>query len=334
MKPPEIFRMVMAIILIASIGIFLLYALRPFIGALFGAIIFFFLFSPLQHYLVDKRGLKPVMSAVIIIVLSVVAVIVPLVFLMNTLFTEITRLAQNPEILESFLANLASLGERFGIEVSIDQWVDEVVLWLRSLLGAAIKQISQGLISFMILYFTFYYLLIHTHKIRPMFIEISPFSKKHSAQLYDEVRLVTNATLLTAGVIAVLQAIVLTVTFLVLSVPGAFFWGAIGGIFSFLPLVGVTLIYGVFGVGYLFTGSIAVGIILIVAGIFFGNADNFVRGPLTRRFGKLHPLVTIIGLFIGVPTFGLVGIALGPLLLSYFLLMLKMFKEEYATNTR
>ena len=331
MKPPEIFRMVLAIVLIAAIGIFLLYALQPFIGALFGAVIFFFLFSPLQHYLVDKRKFSSVTSAVIIITLSIVAVVVPLVFLMNTLFHEITRLAQNPDVLESFLANITVFAEQIGIQINLEQWVDEVVLWLRSMLGTAVRQISQGLISFMILYFTFYYLLIHADKARSTFIELSPFSKKHSAELYDEIGLVTNATLLTAGVIAILQAVALTVTFLIFSVPGAFFWGAIAAIFSFLPLVGVTLIYGVFGAGYLLTGSVAVGIILIVAGVFFGNADNFIRGPLTRRFGKLHPLVTIIGLFIGVPTFGLIGIVVGPLLLSYFLLMLKMFKEEYAT---
>jgi predicted PurR-regulated permease PerM len=330
MKPPQIFRMVFAIILIAAIGIFLLYALRPFIGALFGAVVFFFLFSPLQHYFVDKRKFSPVAAAITIIVLSIVVVIVPLMLLMNTLFFEITRLAQSPDVLESFISDVAAVVERFGLEANLDRWVDELVLWLRGLLAAAIKQVSQGLISFMILYFTFYYLLIHADKVRPTFIELNPFSKKHAGQLYDEVRLVTNATLLTAGVIAILQAIALTVTFLLFSIPGAFFWGAIAAIFSFLPLVGVTLIYLVFGIGYLLTGSAGIGIVLIIAGLFFGNADNFVRGPLTRRFGKLHPLVTIIGLFIGVPTFGLVGIVIGPLLLSYFLLMLKMFKEEFA----
>jgi predicted PurR-regulated permease PerM len=84
------------------------------------------------------------------------------------------------------------------------------------------------------------------------------------------------------------------------------------------------------GAGYLLMDAYREqGITLIIAGIFFGNADNFIRGPLTRRFGKLHPLVAIVGLFIGVPTFGLVGIVVGPLLLSYFLLMLRFFKEEY-----
>jgi predicted PurR-regulated permease PerM len=58
MKPSEILRMVLAIALISGIGLFLIVALAPYLGAIIGAVIFFFLFAPLQHRLVDKRDLS------------------------------------------------------------------------------------------------------------------------------------------------------------------------------------------------------------------------------------------------------------------------------------
>jgi predicted PurR-regulated permease PerM len=51
------------------------------------------------------------------------------------------------------------------------------------------------------------------------------------------------------------------------------------------------------------------------------------------RVSKLHPLISVIGFFIGVSYFGILGIIVGPLLLSYFFLMFDMFKEEYLSHT-
>lgn len=332
MKNVDIFRMVLAIALIAGIGIFLLIALRPFYGALLGAMIFFFLFHPVQRYLVEQRKWKRALAASAIIVATILLIVVPTFLLLNTLFSEITRIAQNPQLLDLFLERIASVANSVGFDTDIERLVEQVVLTLRSLLGTALWQVSQGVLSFTIFYLAFYYLLIKANDIHRLVIDILPFSKKHSQRLYDEFRRVTFATLISTGVIAVLQAVVLTILLLFFATPGAFFWGALGAVFSFLPIVGVTLIYLLIAAAYGLMGSYGIAIALVGAGVFFGNADNFIRGPLAQRFGRLHPLVTVLGLFIGVPTFGLVGIVIGPLLLSYFLLMLTMFKQEYITS--
>ena len=57
--------------------------------------------------------------------------------------------------------------------------------------------------------------------------------------------------------------------------------------------------------------------------------DNFVRPYLQQKIGRIHPLTTLIGIFIGVPLFGLLGILIGPLMITYVLLTLEMFNEEY-----
>jgi len=49
---------------------------------------------------------------------------------------------------------------------------------------------------------------------------------------------------------------------------------------------------------------------------------------INRRIANTHPLISIIGVFIGIPLFGILGLVFGPLLLSYFLL----FLEIYETN--
>jgi len=40
----------------------------------------------------------------------------------------------------------------------------------------------------------------------------------------------------------------------------------------------------------------------------------------------------MVGIVIGVSLFGLIGIVIGPLLLSYFLLTVEMFSKEYLSE--
>jgi predicted PurR-regulated permease PerM len=47
-----------------------------------------------------------------------------------------------------------------------------------------------------------------------------------------------------------------------------------------------------------------------------------------ERFGKIHPVVSIIGLYIGLSQFGFMGIFIGPMLVAYLLLFWQMYKEE------
>lgn len=59
-------------------------------------------------------------------------------------------------------------------------------------------------------------------------------------------------------------------------------------------------------------------------------ADGFVRQLVQKKMGEMHPLISLLGLIVGIMYFGAVGIIVGPLLLAVFILLAKMFREEYA----
>jgi len=77
-------------------------------------------------------------------------------------------------------------------------------------------------------------------------------------------------------------------------------------------------------------GRVAAGILLIVWGVVVvGSVDNFIRPLIYRRFSAIHPLITLIGAIGGVSYFGLLGLLIGPLALSYFFELIRMYREEY-----
>jgi len=58
------------------------------------------------------------------------------------------------------------------------------------------------------------------------------------------------------------------------------------------------------------------------------NIDNVLRFVIAKRIGDIHPIITVVGVVIGLPLFGLMGLVYGPLLLSYFIIAVKIYKAN------
>jgi predicted PurR-regulated permease PerM len=77
------------------------------------------------------------------------------------------------------------------------------------------------------------------------------------------------------------------------------------------------------------------GVLLIIWGVLVvGSVDNFIRPLIYRRFSEIHPLITLIGAIGGVSEFGLLGLLIGPLALSYLFELIRMYREEYLEPER
>ncbi|NCC71641.1 AI-2E family transporter [bacterium] len=137
---------------------------------------------------------------------------------------------------------------------------------------------------------------------------------------------------MSTGLVAIFQGVLLGLGFWFFNIEGAIFWGLLASILSFLPVLGVPLIWIPFSVVYFINENYFVAIGILVLGLIVNFSEYFVRPYLQKRIGNLHPLVSIIGIFIGLSAFGFVGIVIGPLIISYFVLTFKMFKEEHLAN--
>lgn len=65
-----------------------------------------------------------------------------------------------------------------------------------------------------------------------------------------------------------------------------------------------------------------------------GTVDNVLRFTLLKRLGNVHPLTTVFGVIIGLSLFGFIGLIFGPLLISLFMLLLKIYSNEFITKQR
>jgi len=101
-------------------------------------------------------------------------------------------------------------------------------------------------------------------------------------------------------------------------------------VFAILPVVGSGLVWAPGALALMLGHHALAGMLLALGGIVVvGNVDYVIRPRVFRRWANIHPLVTLIGALAGVPYFGILGLLIGPLALSYFFELIKMYGEEY-----
>ena len=118
-------------------------------------------------------------------------------------------------------------------------------------------------------------------------------------------------------------------SFLIFGIQGAFLWGFVTAILSFFPVIGPPFVWIPAAVIQFFQGDYRAGGGILIFGLILSNIDNLIRPYLAEKISKIHPLVSLVGIFVGVLSFGVMGIFIGPLLLALTILILRMFEEEY-----
>jgi len=107
-------------------------------------------------------------------------------------------------------------------------------------------------------------------------------------------------------------------------------WGVITGIFAFFPVVGTMIIWVPLVISLYATGALwpSVGLGLYSL-LVTGNVDYLARMSLMKRMGDVHPVVTVLGVIVGLGLFGFMGLVFGPLLFSYFIILVKIYFNEF-----
>ena len=339
----RIVKMVLSLLTIILLTTVIVYATLPYLNYFLGAFILYIIFRSLYHFFVKKTRLNKQFAAVLVIIISICVVLIPLYFLLGIIINEIQQLLLNQAFIitsirsenQFFTHYLSGLGIPTDVlQKQIQERVmsigSEAVNYTSKFILGSIQMLSQQSIGLLIMYFLFYYLLtgedsIFVHKIYAAI----PFNEENTSTLVGEFSRIVRTTMISNGAVALFQGALLTITFLIVKIQGAFLWGSIATLFSFLPVFGSTLVWVPATVIEFLLGDYTAGSAILAVGIFVSIVDHFLRPMIQKKVGKIHPFLSLIGIIIGVSLFGLLGIIIGPLLLSYFILTLEMFSKEY-----
>ncbi|MBD3311818.1 MAG: AI-2E family transporter [Candidatus Magasanikbacteria bacterium] len=317
-----------ASILILILSALLVYALHPFMEAFIGAIIFSIIFLPVYKKLSEKTKFKrPI--ALLVVIIAILAIIIPLSLLIPLLYNEINNfITSSPPLTDM----LKVLNQRFSfinfdqVLPNLSQSAAQVAQWL---FGSVLNSAASIIINLVIATFTMYYILLNHRRLKKIILEITPFQKKNKKKLIIKFKEVTFSTLISTIFIALFQGILMGIVLSVLGINGAVFWGLISFLLALFPVVGIPIVWIPAAIVLFVQQSYGGSVFLVVFGLVLSNVDIFIRSWLQNKFGRIHPLITLVGVIMGIPVFGVLGLFIGPLLLAYFVQMTSMYREEY-----
>jgi predicted PurR-regulated permease PerM len=311
--------------------IFLFLQMTAFLPAFLGAITFYMLSRKSMRVLVEKRRWKKGLAALVILIVSFLVVVVPITFMVNILSGRIgTAISNSNQIVTAITGFIHKLELRSNIaileRINPANLSGTVANILRKVLSATFNSLA----SVAVMYFILYFMLIARKELEEWVYNFIPLKDGNVTVLGREMKSLVFSNAIGIPLVAVLQGIVGLIAYIFGGVDDVWFWFAFTCVSSMLPFVGAAVAYVPLSIILLANHQTWQGIVMLLYGfLVIGTVDNVFRFMLQKKMGNVHPLITVFGVIIGLNIFGFIGLIFGPILISLFILLVKIYMNEF-----
>ena len=331
---PNKLRQVFFLVIIIFLGILLFVELQGFMPATLGAFTLYILMSKQMRLLVLK-GWRPSLAAAVLMLLSFVIIVLPIGAVVKMLVSRLSiSEVEFNQVIRAVVVFINDIERRTGMELLSDKYIGELGGIVARELPLILSATFNTITTVVIMYFILYFMLVQGKSMESAALELLPMSRVYRNQLQKEVRTLVISNAVGIPFIAVLQGVVALVGYLLLGVDEPVFWFAITCVTAMLPIVGAALAYVPLAIMFFVGGETWRGVAMLLFGFgIIGTVDNIFRFWLQKKIGDVHPLITVFGVILGLKLFGFVGLIFGPLLISVFILLIRIYKLEFSIRT-
>ncbi|MEX0920002.1 MAG: AI-2E family transporter [Candidatus Pacearchaeota archaeon] len=330
----ENFKKTMTAVLVISLLVLSFLILRPIMISIIMALILVFIFSPVYDWLYKSIGNKNL--SVTIILLALLSIIVlPLWFLTPVLMRqtlEIFKKVQGIDFVSAFGSIFPALLSSEEVSTEFRHAVssltrgtfDAVIDFLTNI----ILNIPTILLQLTVVFFTFFFVLKEKEAVLGYVKSILPFSKDVEKRLFEYTRGITASILYGQVVIGIVQGVVLGIGLFIFGVPNALFLTLIAMFAGILPIIGTFLVWVPLVILLFMEGSTLAAIGILVFGLISSNIDNFLRPMIVSKRTSIHMAIIMVSMIGGLFFFGILGLLIGPLIISYLLIFLEIYRGK------
>jgi predicted PurR-regulated permease PerM len=333
---------------VTAVALYLCYLLmRPYATPILFACVIAIIFYPLHRrtqQMVRRRNLSAGISTAATLILTVV----PLTFLLVAISHELSDLYQ------SLVTKSADSG---GVFAYLLHGAEKIVSWASRRMGVpsvdlhdilarrlenasaqlvglgaslvrnAFSFVAKSVIALVILFF----LYRDGEKSLAAIMAALPLPEDRMSELRTRVTSTVVANFYGGVAVGALQGTLTGLTFWALGIDSPVLWGVVTGFLSLVPLVGSGLVWGPAAIVLALTGHLGKAAILAGVGMaVIGTVDNIVRPLIIHRSVRLHTVFVLFALLGGVQLFGVLGLFVGPVILSVTAALVTMLHEDLA----
>ena len=343
-------RMLLALIMVATLfafGLILWPFLSPVAWALCLAAV-----SMRPYRILATKLKRPRLAAFLMVLIIPTLILIPLVgvgamlieevqaFDIQQIVKSIEAALNEPGEREAFVKFLDGLAEKLGRDdfaaLAVEFQGNIETNLPRLLSGSFAKGVFTlvtapllFLFGFLIMLVTLYFVYCEGKRIRRMVVDLSPLLRAETEEIIANLRGVTNAAIMGGLVVALIQGLLGGISFVIAELDSPALWGLVMAGASLLPFGGTALVWLPAGIYLLAMDRIGAGWFVLAWGaIIVGVADNVLRPWILSKTGAsdIHPMMLFFAILSGIGLFGISGIVFGPLLLSFVITVLRIYR--------
>ncbi len=319
------------IFLILFLTVILVQNLRPFLSGFLGAMTIYMLVRKQMIYLSENKKIKKSIASLLIILEIILCVLIPTFLIFWMLLGKIKNVNLDIQPLIAMIEHtLEAIQAKTGYDVLNIDNIGTITSYASKFIQLIIGQASSIIVNSVVLIFLLYFMLIGNREMESYIYQLLPFSKENKSIILNESRRMVVANAIGIPLLAVIQGLIALIGYFIFGVPSPWLFCVLTCFATIIPIVGTGLVWFPLVIFFVATENWfgAIGL-LAYSLIITTNVDNIIRLFLQKRIADTHPLITVFGVILGLTLFGFWGIIFGPLLLSMFFLLLRIFKKEY-----
>lgn len=334
-------------VLMVAITVWFLRMIADFHAPLFLAALFSGLMTPIYRRLQRLLWRSDVAASLLTVILTVAIVVVPLTLFVGVL---VNQARQVTEVVVPLVQK--QLADRENWEERLPDWLplrDQIIPYrsqivekageLTGRVGSILVRVATSatqstarfVLDLFVMLYAMFFFLMYGRAVIELILRSVPLAHADQELLFDKGLSVTRAMLKGSVVIGAVQGLLAGLAFWVVGIDGPVFWGTIMAVLSFLPGVGVALVWIPAAI-YLFiygnTGA-ALGLTAWCAGVV-GTVDNVLRPRLVGKDTKMPDLLILLSTLGGLTYFGPIGLIAGPILAALFVTVADLYRRAFA----
>jgi predicted PurR-regulated permease PerM len=225
-----------------------------------------------------------------------------------------SRVSFTPDSLEQGLLSAATFLSRF--------FLDQV--------GDLLRNAFLLVTDFFLMLFALFFLFKDGKQWLTSLQEVIPLEASHKQRIVDRMDQTIRAVVKGIGVTAIVQGLVAGAAYGILGVPFPVVLTAITVMLAPLPFGGTALVWGPVVLYFLSVGPLWKALAMLGWGVgVVSMIDQFLRPWLIGQAVKIPVFFLVFSVLGGLALYGLIGLFVGPVLVSLLMTTIQIYREEY-----
>lgn len=324
-------KQVLLLLLIILLVYLVIRELYIFLPGLLGALTLYILSRANYFQLIFNRKWKKGWAACLFIIYYLFLIGLPIFLAVTLISPKINAFLADPNaMIATAKQSISTIQQKIGFRLLSENTLSNALNRLTAFIPSLLNSTANLVSNLAIMLFVLYYMLYNGREIERILNRLIPLKQENINMLASETKKLVRANALGVPLISIIQGLTATLGYFIFSVNEWGLWGFLTGVFAFFPVVGTMVIWVPLVIYTYAIGDTwhATGLLLYSV-LITGNVDYIARITLLKRMGDVHPVITILGVLVGLGLFGFIGLIFGPLLVNYIIVLFKIYMNEF-----